>query len=119
METAGYLTGPGGCQVLNLLLQTAGFWCWASRKPARLPWLTADSGTVLSHLAGEASLLGCPLPLRKEFYRAIPVDQLKAVFHSDEISRRCLQGLGNRGVATFMRLVRLSLCTQFPANEEK
>jgi hypothetical protein len=61
-----------------------------------------------------------PAPsLRKEFFRAIPVDQLKSVWQIRECRRRCRQGLVNRAVTTFMRIVRLFMPIQFPANEEK
>src|SRR6185295_5133567 len=42
---------------------------------------------------GRCFVLNPAAPLRKEFYRGIPVDQLKSVFHSLELSRRCRQGL--------------------------
>ena len=58
-------------------------------------------------------------PLRNEFYRAIPVDQLKSVWDIRECLRRCRQGLVNRAVATGMRIVRLRMPIHFPANEEK
>jgi hypothetical protein len=70
-------------------------------------------------LTNEAPRIGSLPPLRNEFYRAIPVDQLKSVCQIRECLRRCRQGLVNRAVTTFMRIVRLCIPIHFPANEEK
>ena len=77
------------------------------------------TGIFLRFLANVAPRIGSLPPLRNEFYRAIPVDQLKSVCQIRECLRRCRQGFVNRAVTTFMRIVRLSPPIQFPANEEK
>jgi hypothetical protein len=90
-------------------------------------WQWYQAGLWCAYLAKDHPLLGSETPelfrnlppLRNEFYRAIPVDQLKSVWQIRECLRRCRQGLVNRAVTTFMRIVRLSVPIQFPSNEEK
>ena len=89
------------------------------RRGHRLQYLASHCSASKEPVKIKIFLVGRPPTLRKEFFRAIPVDQLKSVWHSVECSRRCRQGLVNRAVATFMRIVRLFLPIQFPANEEK
>ena len=78
-----------------------------------------QTSTAFSEAWGRPFISPSDMNLGKEFYRAIPVDQLKSIIHSLELSRRRRQRLVDRGVATFMRIVRLSVPIPFPANEEK
>src|SRR5262245_41237776 len=89
---------------------TSGGLIIAARKPLFYTGLTEVHQNYISLCVMNLS----STLLRKEFYRAIPVDQLKSVVHSCECSRRCRQGLVNRAVTTFMRIVRLSPSIHFP-----
>jgi len=76
----------------------------------------SDRGGFVS--ADRGSAIDAPA-LRNEFYRTIPVDQLKSVWDIRECFRRCRQGLVKGAVTTFMRIIGLCPSIHFPANEEK